>query len=190
MTGESSASYPFDRHAQARPTPREPDALAVHVASGDDKAPLFHEDYSELQRSLYERAFKKEFNGFEKDVALYLDGSDAVTWWWRIAARREWGLQGWMRNKVYPDFLVHVDAERDVAKLLVLETKGRHLEGSADTKFKEKFFELLERAYTAGKEAGEVELFAGRPDVMRFRILIQAPDESEAWKPELEKVLA
>ncbi|HZT26918.1 MAG TPA: hypothetical protein VFA57_14560, partial [Pseudolabrys sp.] len=162
----------------------------IHVASGDDKAPLLRDLGTPLQRSLYETAFKKQVNGFEKDVALYLDERDAVKWWWRIAARHEWGLQGWMRNKVYPDFLVHLDAERDVAKLLVLETKGRHLEGSADTKFKEKFFELLERAYTEGKEAGEVELFADRPDAMRFRILIQAPNESEAWKPELEKALA
>jgi hypothetical protein len=117
---------------------------------------------------------------------FYLDDSDAVKWWWRIAARRDWGLQGWMRNKVYPDFLVHLDANRNIARLLVLETKGKHLEGSADTEFKTKFFELLEAAYTSGKEAGEVELFVDRPDAMRFRILIQ---EKKAWEPELEKVL-
>jgi type III restriction enzyme len=162
----------------------------IHVSSGDDKAPLLREHGTPLQRSLYETAFKKHVNGFEKDVALYLDGSDAVTWWWRIAARREWGLQGWMKHKVYPDFLVHLDAERDVARLLVLETKGKHLEGNADTEFKKKFFDLLEKAYTQGKEAGELELFADRPDAMRFRILIQPEDDSDAWKPELEKALA
>ncbi len=103
---------------------------------------------TQLERSLYETAFKKHVNGFEKDVALYLDGNDAVKWWWRIAARRDWGLQGWMRHKVYPDFLVHLGCESNVARLLVLETKGKHLEGSADTEFKIKFFELLEEAYT------------------------------------------
>jgi type III restriction enzyme len=156
-----------------------------HVSSGDDKAPLLHDIGTPLKRSLYETAFKKHVNGFEKDVALYLDGKDAVTWWWRIAARRDWGLQGWMKNKVYPDFLVHLDAEKDIARLLVLETKGKHLEGSADTKFKEKFFELLEATYTKGVEAGEVDLFDDRPDEMRFRILIQ----EEAWAPELENAL-
>jgi type III restriction enzyme len=157
----------------------------IHVSSGDDKAPLLRDLGTPLERSLYQTAFKKHVNGFEKDVALYLDGKDAVTWWWRIAARREWGLQGWMKNKVYPDFLVHLDAEKDVARLLVLETKGKHLEGNIDTEWKEKFFKLLEEVYAKGVEAGEVDLFAERPDEMRFRILIQ----EKAWEPDLEKAL-
>jgi type III restriction enzyme len=157
----------------------------VHVASGDDKTPLLRAIGTPLERSLYETAFKKHVNGFEKDVALYLDGKDAVTWWWRIAARRDWGLQGWMKSKVYPDFLIHLDTEKDVARFLVLETKGNHLEGSDDTEFKGRFFKLLEEAYTKGVEAGEVDLFDDRPDEMRFRILIQ----ESAWEPDLEKIL-
>lgn len=157
----------------------------IHVASGDDKAPLLHDIGTPLRRSLYDTAFKKHVNGFEKDVALYLDGKDAVTWWWRIAARRDWGLQGWMKNKVYPDFLIHIDAEKDVARMLVLETKGKHLEGSEDTEFKDKFFKLLEDAYMKGTEAGEVDLFDDRPDEMRFRILIQ----EDAWEVDLESAL-
>jgi type III restriction enzyme len=108
-------------------------------------APLLRDIGTPLARSLYDTAFKKHVNGFEKDVALYLDGKDAVTWWWRIAARRDWGLQGWMKNKVYPDFLIHLDTEKDVARFLVLETKGKHLEGSDDTEFKGKFFKRLIR---------------------------------------------
>lgn len=158
----------------------------THIALADAKMPLMHAGGKTLDRALYDRVFRKDFNDFEADVALYLDGRDAVTWWWRIAARREWGLQGWMKNKVYPDFLVHLDVDKEIARLLVLETKGKHLEGSEDTAFKEKFFKLLEDAYTHGIEAGEVDLFAERPDEMRFRILIQ----EEAWQPELEKALA
>ena len=71
------------------------------------------------------------------------------------------------------------------AAKLVLETKGKHLEGSADTEFKDNFFKLLEAAYTQGVEAGEVDLFSERPDEMRFRILIQ----EEAWKADLETAL-
>jgi type III restriction enzyme len=160
--------------------------LKFHISSGDDEAPLLRTKGTPLERSLYETAFKRNVNGFEKDVALYLDADDAVTWWWRIAARRDWGLQGWMRNRVYPDFLIHLDAARDTARLLVLETKGKHLEGSDDTEFKAKFFALLEHAYTLGREAGEVELFADAPNAMRFRILIQ----EHAWQSDLEGVLA
>jgi hypothetical protein len=69
---------------------------------------------------------------------------------------------------------------------LVLETKGKHLEGSEDTEFKAKFFELLEDAYARGKDAGEVELFSDAPDAMRFRILLQEP----AWENNLEATLA
>lgn len=162
------------------------EVLKFHVASVDDTAPLLSKGYLPVARALYDRALKKDVNGFERDVALYLDGKDAVTWWWRIAARRDWGLQGWMKHKVYPDFLIHLDAEKDIARLLVLETKGKHLEGNDDTKFKQKFFELLEQAYTKGVEAGEVDLFDERPDEMRFRILIQ----KAAWEPELEKALS
>jgi hypothetical protein len=90
-----------------------------------------------------------------------------------------------MKNKVYPDFLIHLDAERDVARLLVLETKGKHLEGTADTEFKRKFFDLLEKAYTQGYQAGDVELFEYAPEAMRFRILLQ----EKAWKSDLENSL-
>jgi hypothetical protein len=82
--------------------------------------------------------------------------------------------------------LIRLDADGDTARLLVLETKGKFLEGSADTEFKSKFFDLLEKAYTLGYEAGEIELFAEAPEHMRFRILI----EEGAWKNELESALA
>jgi hypothetical protein len=61
----------------------------------------------------------------------------------------------------------------------------RDLEGSQDTEFKSKFFQLLEEAYSAGRVAGDIELFAETPDVMRFRILIQ----EAAWKNDLEGVM-
>jgi type III restriction enzyme len=157
----------------------------THVALGDAGAPLLNSGGAPLDRALYDRVFKRDVNRFEADVALYMDGNDAVKWWWRIAARREWGLQGWMRNRIYPDFLVRLDADGETARLLVLETKGKHLEGSADTEFKRKFFDLLEKAYTHGYEAGEIVLFADAPDIMRFRILIQ----EEAWRNDLEGAL-
>jgi type III restriction enzyme len=161
------------------------EVFKMHVASGDTGAPLLSHGRP-LEKLLYESVLKKDFNKFEADIALYLDGQDAVNWWWRIAARREWGLQGWMKYKVYPDFLIHFDAERETARLLVLETKGKHLVGNEDTEFKRKFFALLEEAYALGKEAGEVELYAQAPESMRFRIMIQ----EDAWESELEKSLA
>ncbi len=126
--------------------------------------------------------FSRDFNEFERSVALYIDEREAVEWWWRIAARGNWGLQGWMKHKVYPDFLVRIDADSHTARLLVLETKGRHLEGSEDTQFKERFFQVLEDAYAHGRVAGDVELLADAPNAMRFRILLQ----ERAWQIEVE----
>jgi hypothetical protein len=82
--------------------------------------------------------------------------------------------------------LVHLEADDETARLLVLETKGKFLEGTADTEFKRKFFDLLEKAYTQGYEAGEIELIADAPEIMRFRILLQ----EQAWKNDLEQALA
>jgi type III restriction enzyme len=154
----------------------------THIALSDAGLPLLQAGGKPLDRALYDRVFRKDFNDFEAKVALYLDGRDAVAWWWRIAARRDWGLQGWMKNKVYPDFLIRLDPDDQTVRLLVLETKGKHLEGSEDTQFKEKFFKLLEEAYALGREAGEVEMFANSPKSMRFRILLQ----EQAWQNDLE----
>jgi type III restriction enzyme len=74
----------------------------THIAMGGAGAPLLNFGGAPLDRALYSRVFRRDVNGFEADVALYMDGNDAVKWWWRIAARRGWGLQGWMKNKVLP----------------------------------------------------------------------------------------
>jgi hypothetical protein len=112
-----------------------------------------------------------------------------VHWWHRVAARREWGLQGWLRRKVYPDFLVWQETKRGTTRLLTVETKGDHLAGSSDVKWKERFFQVLEHAYKTGKEAGDVDLLAKKPKEMHFRIVLQPEDKSEAWKPDLQGAL-
>lgn len=137
---------------------------------------------NEVGRTLFEKVLERELNGFERDVALYADGSDAIGWWWRLVQRRDWGLQGWRRHKVYPDFLVRLDGEG--GRLLALETKGKQLD-NADTQFKRDLFDLLEAAYTAGRDVGEMELIDDAPTAMRFRILMQ----DDAWEPELEKAI-
>jgi type III restriction enzyme len=135
-------------------------------------------DGQALGRTLFPNAIKRgELNGFEKDVALYLDGSNAVAWWWRLASRGAWGLQGWRRHKIYPDFLIRRSA--DGKRLLVLETKGKHLDND-DTKFKRDLMAALQGAYRQ-PPAGEVELFDDSPEKMKFSMLMQEAD----WRPTL-----
>ena len=57
-----------------------------------------------LERSLFAPVYEGEFNRDERDVAVYLDGEEALTWWHRNVARTQYGIQGWRRGKIYPDF--------------------------------------------------------------------------------------
>lgn len=135
-----------------------------------------------LGRTLFLDGIKQgELNSFEEPVALYLDGKDAVAWWWRLTSRGAWGLQGWRRNRVYPDFLLRLAGDGE--RLLVLETKGKQLDNE-DTMFKRELMEALQNAYQQ-PAAGEVELFDDSPTSVRFKILMQ----EENWKPVLAEEL-
>ena len=61
-----------------------------------------------IQLSLFEPVFEQHFdNEFERKFAYYLDEQRALQWWHRIAARQrgEYYVQGWKRNRIYPDFV-------------------------------------------------------------------------------------
>jgi type III restriction enzyme len=96
-----------------------------------------------------------------------------VGWWHRIAVHQDWHLQGWQRNKVYPDFLACVQ-ETGYGKIrfAVLETKGLHLKGNDDTAYKERLFELLEKCSTTGLNVGELKL-AMKQTQMRFELMLE-----------------
>ena len=99
-------------------------------------------------------------SGLERDVACYLDSQAALQWWHRNVAKAQYGLQGWKRNKVYPDFVfarMHTDGQ---ASLVVLETKGLHLKGSGDTAYKQTLLERLTQAFARQSlnRAGEMEV--------------------------------
>ena len=159
-----------------------PSALEVLFRPKVDKW-LTDDNGDKVGRTLFLDGIKQgELNGFEEDVALYLDGRDAVAWWWRLTARGAWGLQGWRRNRVYPDFLLRFSGDGE--RLLVLETKGKQL-GNEDTQFKRELMEALQNAYQR-PAVGEVELFDDSPKTIRFAMLMQ----EENWKPTLSGALA
>ncbi len=101
-------------------------------------------------------------NIFEGDFACYLDSQAALTWWHRNVARTQYGLQGWRRDKVYPDFVFLRTARDGKPVLVVMETKGAHLKNE-DTDYKQRLLEALTAAYRKADftRAGELEL-AGR----------------------------
>jgi len=133
----------------------------------------------DLERNLFEKVYQKDLNDLEQDVAWYLDGQDAVKWWHRLVVNKQnYHLQGWQRNRVYPDFLACLERKDDGAvQFTVLETKGDHLKGNDDTAYKERLFELFTEHYNKALEVGSVELpeIEGKP--MVFKMLME-----ENWR--------
>ena len=105
-------------------------------------------------------------------MALYLDDTEAVQWWHRLVAKQDYHLQGWQRNKVYPDFLACVTSSDNGLTFSILETKGAHLKGNDDTQYKERLFDLLSKIGEHALEAGEVELGGDASQRMTFKILL------------------
>jgi type III restriction enzyme len=123
--------------------------------------PMAREDGSLIDKSLFEPVITAlTDSGLERDVACYLDSQAALQWWHRNVAKAQYGLQGWKRNKVYPDFVfAHVNGEGD-NRVVVLETKGLHLAGSDDTQYKQALLQRLTQACAQQNlpSAGQVEL--------------------------------
>jgi len=138
-----------------------------------------------LERSLFEKVYQKELNNLEQEVAWYLDGHNAVKWWHRLVVKQDYHLQGWQRNRVYPDFLACVEKHDDGSvQFTVLETKGEHLKGNDDTAYKERLFELLTEHYNTALEAGEIEVPDAEGNQMLFKMLME-----DSWRPNACRIL-
>src|SRR5690606_23909971 len=66
---------------------------------------LVREDNSPIQKSLYDQVPEEDINGLERSVAIYLDEQEKLLWWYRNMSRQDYHIQGWKRNKIYPDFI-------------------------------------------------------------------------------------
>lgn len=155
------------------------------IALDNEERLLTKRDGSAIERSLFDKVFESDLNSLEKPVALYLDGTATVRWWHRLIAKQDWHLQGWQRNKVYPDFLICIKAiDHGQKQMAVLETKGTHLKGNDDTKYKMELFGVLENAYKNCVETGEMEVDSFDSEHMTFRLLMQ-----ENWRSELNRIV-
>ena len=96
-----------------------------------------------LERSLFAPIYENELNKDEQDVAVYLDGEKALHWWHRNVARSQYGLQGWRRAKIYPDFIFAVKRDKAASRIVVLETKGDQLGYNLDTTYKKELLEFM-----------------------------------------------
>ena len=66
-----------------------------------------------------------------------------------VRQQHEYYLKGWKQQRIYPDFVAMT--RTDKTHLLIIETKGKHLEGNPDTDYKRRVFCALEKVFNAGQ---------------------------------------
>ena len=152
--------------------------------------PLVHADGQVVAKSLFDYVEHDTTNEFERAVALCLDRHSDVLWWYRnLVGPEHFAIQGYHRHRIRPDFVVQGGTEdRPIHRVLVIESKGRHLEGNPDTIYKQNVanvFNDVGRSVT-WQELGE----DFENHVFRFQVLDQAQEFGRDWTDELHDVVA
>jgi type III restriction enzyme len=161
-------------------------AETLDIMATDADRVLQKQNGQALERLLFDSVYEKDVNGLERQVAWYLDGHAAVRWWHRLVAKQDYHLQGWQKNRIFPDFLVALtDQGNGIKRFAMLETKGNQLKGNDDTTYKTKLFSLLTEFYNRALDAGIVEIVDGNEQRMTFKMLLE-----EVWRPELSRLIA
>jgi type III restriction enzyme len=149
---------------------------------------LIRDDNEQIQQSLFDFV-PDDFNEYEKAVALYLDSSPQVLWWYRnLVGPDQFSIQGYRRPRIYPDFVVQQGKnKKPIASVLVVESKGKHLKGSEDTKYKRSVADYF------GKVGHKVPWQKLAQDFKDNTFRVQVLDEGEYadrdWKDELKRLL-
>ncbi|MEJ2031103.1 MAG: type III restriction endonuclease subunit R, partial [Maritimibacter sp.] len=126
--------------------------------------------------SLFSPVFRSELNGEEQNVAVHLDGDGTVKWWHRNVAKASYGmgLQGWKRGRIYPDFIFATGGKADAGRIVVLETKGDHLQ-NPDTDYKRDVLDFLTQNFSwdTAVPAGQLQLESTGETVECALVLMQ-----------------
>ena len=97
-----------------------------------------------FDKNIFQPQYRSSYNNYEHNVATYINRHEAIKWWHRLGVRgTEYHVQGWKRDKIYPDFLIRMQDDNGMMKFQFIETKGTHLTGNDDTHYKQKVFECL-----------------------------------------------
>lgn len=149
---------------------------------------LVHDNNEPVQRSLFDYV-GDDLNEYEKAVALFLDNRAEVLWWYRnLVGPQNFSIQGYKRQRVYPDFIVQQGRnEKPVASVVVVESKGRHLKGNEDSEYKRSladYFGKIGRRVSWQKLGKDFE-----DETFRFQVLDEGEYEDRDWRDDLKRVL-
>ena len=139
-----------------------------------------------LEKSLFTPVYESEFNRDENEVAVYLDGEEALTWWHRNVARTQYGIQGWRKGKIYPDFIFAVRPEGAVDHITVLETKGDQLNDPINTAYKREVLSFLSSSFAWDDctPAGKLDLVTEKGQIVQCALILMSE-----WKTKLPQFL-
>ena len=141
---------------------------------------LRRDDGQVVENNLFEATYKDDFNSYEQNVACYLDGEKALRWWHRNVAQRQYSLQGWRKNRIYPDFIFAMDSSDSKERLMILETKGDHLD-NPDTKYKQKVLEVCTNAFKFENvtKRGDLELVFDQDTMVSCALIFEGNWETD-----------
>jgi len=133
--------------------------FSIETAEPENARQLLNRAGGPLEKSLFAPVYENELNGDERDVAVYLDGEKTLSWWHRNVARTQYGVQGWKKAKIYPDFIFAVKRDGKTKHITVLETKGDQLD-NLDTAYKREALSFLSKHFQWDETTpiGELEL--------------------------------
>ncbi len=153
--------------------------------------PLTHPDNGDgVAKSLFDFVEREGKNDWERSIALCLDRDSNVLWWYRNCVGQEnFAIQGYRKQKIYPDFVVQSGRNGKPRHwVMVLESKGKHLQGNTDTGYKRSIADFYERA---GRKVTWQRLGEEFKDHMfRFQILDEGQPLGRDWNDELASLLS
>ena len=160
-----------------------PDKISTQKKATSRK--LYREDGQVVQKDLFEATYVDDLNNYEQNVACYLDGKRAIRWWHRNVAQQQYALQGWRKNKIYPDFIFAMNLKNGNEQIMILETKGDHLD-NPDTLYKKQVLEMCKNAFSFEKISpqGELELVINENSTISCALIFEGQ-----WQTELSKLL-
>jgi type III restriction enzyme len=129
---------------------------------------------SPVAASLFAPFYEADLNTDERGVAVMLDEAKTIRWWHRNVAKSQYGLQGWKRGRIYPDFIFAVSRDKTDRRIVALETKGDHLQ-NPDTDYKRAVLDLLsdEFRWDTAVPAGQLQL-QNTGEVMDCKLILMS----------------
>jgi len=154
--------------------------FTIETAERDTARQLVGKSGGPLERSLFAPVYESELNHEESDVAVYLDGEKALMWWHRNVARAQYGLQGWRRSKIYPDFIFAIQNDGKSQRITVLETKGDQLD-NLDTGYKREVLRFLSSnfAWDSTVSVGTLELIKANGETVECTLILMSEWETK-----------